>query len=101
MAINLHPASNFSDEAFNFTQGGEGFAQAIYVDPLVTTPTIAYGYALIVKNGTAANGITQWAVRNTVLADFAASGVSLSQAQMTVLANIATLMSNGNDTQQA
>ena len=49
MAINLHPASNFSDEAFNFTQGGEGFAQAIYVDPLVTPPTIAYGYALIVK----------------------------------------------------
>jgi GH24 family phage-related lysozyme (muramidase) len=95
MTLNLHQASNFSDEAFDFSKEGEGFYQNIYPDTVKKNlPTVGYGYTFVIDQGGG-----NWAIRNTVEADFAAFGVLLGPAEMKLLDAIVKDMNQGNDAQ--
>jgi GH24 family phage-related lysozyme (muramidase) len=91
MVIIPNLISDFESTARRFTTQREGFDQRIYVDPLVTVPTVGYGYTLLVRT----RGV--WTQRQSLLADYAAINITLSGAQLLELRNIALMMNQGQD----
>lgn len=92
MSLTPRPSGNFQDDAFSFISAAEDFRRGVYGDS-VGVPTIGYGYAMAVQS----NGV--WSVKQTLSADMAAAGVTLTQAQLAKLASIVKKLNDGKITE--
>ena len=86
---------SFNDFITQFINGAESFASQAYMK-LGDLPTIGYGYALIVGG---VNGL--WQVPNYLAGDFAGAGLTLSDAELRFLGQIANLLNLPSPNAQA